>query len=381
MTGDVLASLRAWRASGEDAALARVVATVGSSPRAAGAAMAVRADGTVVGSLSGGCVEAAVVAAALEVCADGHALRQSFGYSDDAAFAVGLTCGGSLEVFIEKLSWPVADLADLADAIATGAPCGCASVIGGERGTTRAGAHVLVLPGDAARGELGDPELTRVVQRDLRSALATGSSASVRHYGWRGEALRDEVSVFLQPFASAPQLIVIGAMDFSAALVRQAKLLGYHTTVCDARASFATTARFPDADAVVIEWPDRFLARVGADLGPRDAICVLTHDPKFDVPAIRAALRTGVGYLGAMGSRRTVADRAARLEAAGVRPEDLLRVRMPIGLDLGARTPAETAVSIVAEMVLGASRDASARPLSAGSGPIHARAGSPPVTP
>jgi len=212
------------------------------------------------------------------------------------------------------------------------------------------GAKLLVGPDREPAGSLGDADLDRVVARDARGELESGTTG-VRHYGEHGEARERTVSVFIESFAPQPRMLVFGAVDFTKALVRVAKVLGYRVTVCDAREVFATTRRFPDADEVVVDWPHRLLAREGATLGPRDAICVLTHDHKFDVPAIVAALDTDVGYLGAMGSRRTHAERVARLEAEGVAPEAIRRVMAPIGLDIGSRTPEETAVSICAEII------------------------------
>jgi xanthine dehydrogenase accessory factor len=177
--------------------------------------------------------------------------------------------------------------------------------------------------------------------------------------------------VFIETFVPPPRMLIFGAVDFTAALVRIAKVLGYRVTVCDARETFATTQRFPLADEVIVDWPHRLLERVGADLGPRDAVCVLTHDHKFDVPAITAALQTGVGYLGAMGSRRTTEERNKRLVEAGVDVGDLDRIHAPIGLDLGARTPEETAVSICAEIIAGRTGKR-ATPLREVEGPIHA---------
>jgi xanthine dehydrogenase accessory factor len=233
----------------------------------------------------------------------------------------------------------------------------------------RLGAKLLVRPGTPALGTLGDPDLDRVVGRDALGELASGIT-DTRHYGLHGEARQQEVSVFIESFAPPPRMVIFGAVDFTAALVKVAKVLGYRVTVCDARAPFATPARFPDADEVFVGWPDRYLADFGADLGPRDAVCVLTHDHKFDVPAILAALETDVGYLGAMGSRRTHADRMARLEEAGVDPGALKRLMAPIGLDVGARTPEETAVAICAEIIaMRTGRDAPS--LRDSDGPIH----------
>ena len=253
----------------------------------------------------------------------------------------------------------------LRDAIRADEPAALASMVEGPR----PGAALLVRPGFDAMGSLGDADLDRVVARDALAELAAGIT-TMRHYGTRGEARRQDVGVFIECFAPPPQLIVFGAVDFTAALVKVAKVLGYRVTVCDARAVFATHQRFPQADEVVVDWPDRFLAKTGADLGARDAVCVLTHDHKFDVPAILAALDTNVGYLGAMGSRRTNADRLARLREAGVDEARLGRLMAPVGLDIGARTPEETAISICAEII--ASRTGRSVPsLRASDGPIH----------
>jgi len=232
------------------------------------------------------------------------------------------------------------------------------------------GAKLLVRPGGSLPGgSLGNADLDRVVARDVRAALEAGLSAT-RHYGRRGQARQRQVSVFIESFAPPPRMIIFGAVDFTAALARVAKVLGYRVTVCDARPVFATAARFPMADEVVVDWPNRHLTEVGPALGPRDAVCVLTHDPKFDVPAIVSALATRVGYLGAMGSRRTHHERAARLREAGVTDAQLARVLAPIGLDLGARTPEETAVSICAEII--ALRTGRVAPsLRDTEGPIH----------
>ncbi|MHB1510324.1 MAG: XdhC family protein [Acidimicrobiales bacterium] len=221
-------------------------------------------------------------------------------------------------------------------------------------------------------GGFGDPDLDRVVTRDVRAAISSGLTVT-RHYGPHGEARQMEVEVFIEVFATPPRMIIFGAVDFTAALASAGKLLGYHVEVCDARAVFATRERFPMADEVVVEWPDRYLDRTGGDLGPRDAVCVLTHDSKFDVPAVLAALRTGVGYLGAMGSRRTHDERLRRLLEAGAEQAQLAeRLMSPIGLDIGARTPEETAIAICAEII--ARRTGIMVPsLRRRDGPIHRR--------
>ncbi len=257
----------------------------------------------------------------------------------------------------------------LAAALRSEQPAALAEVIEGP--PELLGGKLLILPGPPLEllGSVGDPDLDRVIGRDAQGELAAGLSVT-RHYGRHGEARGRDVSVFIESFAPPPRMIIFGAVDFTAALAKVAKILGYRVTVCDARPVFATPARFPMADEVVVSWPDRYLTEVGASLGPRDAVCVLTHDPKFDVPAIQAALRTEAGYLGAMGSRRTHADRAARLRDAGVDEDGLARIMGPIGLDIGARTPEETAVAICAEII--AVRTGKAAPsLRDADGPIH----------
>jgi xanthine dehydrogenase accessory factor len=358
---ELLRDLARWQSQGKDAAWARVVDLEGSGPRDPGAAMAVSADGEVIGSVSGGCVEGAVVTEALDVLATGQPRLVTFGYSDDDAFAVGLTCGGTVHLFIERFP----GVPRLEAAIRDHVPAVLATVVDGPG----AGSSLLLVQGEEPVGRLANEDLQRVVLRDAEAALASGTT-SVRHYGDCGEANEDTVMVFIEAFAPPPRLLVFGAVDFTGALVRVAKVLGYHVTVCDAREVFATKARFPLADEVVVDWPNRHLADVGSSLGPRDAVCVLTHDAKFDVPAILAALRTQVGYIGAMGSRRTTEQREERLRAEGVTDEELARLMAPIGLDLGARTPEETAVAICAEII--AHRTGRPAPrLSDAEGPIH----------
>jgi xanthine dehydrogenase accessory factor len=254
---------------------------------------------------------------------------------------------------------------ELAVAVRAEAPVALATVVAGPG----VGGKLLVRPGEDALGSLGNADLDRVVARDAAGELGAGRSG-MRHYGEHGEAREGVVSVFVESFAPPPRMLIFGAVDFTAALARVGKVLGYRVTVCDAREVFATPARFPMADEVVVDWPDRLLAEVGSALGPRDAVCVLTHDAKFDVPAVTAALATEVGYIGVMGSRRTHDDRTARLREAGVDQAGLDRLRSPIGLDIGARTPEETAISIVAE-IIGRRTGREARSLTDTEGPIH----------
>ena len=259
----------------------------------------------------------------------------------------------------------------LRDAIRAEEPVALATVTGGDA----LAAKLLVGPSRQLMGTLGDPDLDRVVARDALGALESGATTT-RHYGRHGEARADDVTVLVESFAPPPRIVIFGAVDFTASLTRVAKVLGYRVTVCDARPAFATRARFPMADDVVVDWPNRLLDKIGPDLGPRDAVCVLTHDPKFDVPAVIGALATRVGYLGAMGSRRTTHEREARLREAGVDDAGLSRLHAPIGLDIGARTPEETAVAICAEMI--SLRTGRAAPqLRESDGPIHHQLGEP----
>jgi len=340
---ELLPDLERWAGAGRSAVLARVVDIEGSGPREPGAAMAVNDRSEVVGSVSGGCVEGAVVAEALEILDQGGQRLVTFGYSDDEAVAVGLTCGGTVHLFLESVD--LDQLRPIETAVEAGRPVVLATVIAGAHAGSK-----LVVSEASVSGALGDADLDRVVTRDALGELSSGRT-SVRHYGPRGEARQDDLSVFIETFAPAPKMLIFGAVDFTAALVRVAKVLGYHVTVCDAREPFATRQRFPLADDVIVDWPDRLLDRLGPSLGTGDAICILTHDHKFDVPAILAAASTDVGYVGAMGSRRTTAERAERLAAEGMTTDEIQAVMAPIGLDIGARTPEETAISICAEII------------------------------
>ena len=362
---DILDQITKWWDSGETFGLATVVNTFRSAPRDPGAALAVSDGGEVVGSVSGGCVEGAVYELAREVCESGQPVLQTYGISDDTAFDVGLTCGGIIELFVEPVSrerFP--GLGDVAAAIRDEVPVAVATVVAGPGvlGARR------IIRADAATGTLGAGDrLDEAVDDDVRGMLAQGLTG-VRHYGEHGERRLDDLSVFVQSFAPPPRMLVFGAIDFAAAVARAGKFLGYRVTVCDARPIFATHARFPDADEVVVDWPHRYLAQTQID--PRTVICVLTHDPKFDVPLLEVALRTPAGYIGAMGSRRTHEDRLARLRDVGLTEDELARLRSPIGLDLGARTPEETAVSVAAELIQ-LRWGGSGQPLTDTTGRIH----------
>jgi len=373
---DILDPISKWWDAGETFGLATVVRTFSSAPREPGAAMAVAADGEVVGSVSGGCVEGAVYELAGEVRASGRPVLQTYGISDDDAFAVGLTCGGIIDIFVEPASQgSFHELGEVAAAVRADEPVAVATVIAGPG---QVGARRVIWTAGDERGSRWDgrrssgtlgsgDRLDQAVDDDARGMLAQGLTG-VRRYGPDGERRRDELSVFVQSFAPPPRMLVFGAIDFAAAVAREGKFLGYRVTVCDARPIFATRARFPDADEVVTDWPHRYLA--GQSVDARTVICVLTHDPKFDVPLLEVALRTPAGYIGAMGSRRTHDDRLARLREAGLSEVELARLRSPIGLDLGARTPEETAVAIAAELIQ-LRWGGSGRPLTGTTGRIH----------
>lgn len=342
---EVLEELMAAYAQGTTTALATVVRTWRSAPRPAGASMLVTPSGEAVGSISGGCVEGAVYELGGQVIADLQVRFEKYGISNDDAFAVGLTCGGILEVYVEPVNadtWP--ELPDLVASVRADQPVAVATVV---RGPAHVGRHIVVWP-DRRAGDLGSERLNAAVADDVLGMLEAGTTGFL-HYGADGERRGDELEIFVSSFAPKARMFVFGAIDFAAAVARMGKFLGYHVTVCDAREVFATRKRFPDADEVIIDWPHRWLASQSVDA--RTVMCVLTHDPKFDVPVLMEALKTPAAYIGAMGSRQTHADRQERLREAGATESDLARIHSPIGLDLGARTPEETAVSIAAEIV------------------------------
>jgi xanthine dehydrogenase accessory factor len=353
---EVLEELHRWWAAGEPVGMATVVGTWRSAPRPAGAAMLVGPDGSAVGSVSGGCVEGAVYELAKEVAAAGTPKLQRYGVSDDDAFEVGLTCGGIIDLFVERIDrdrFP--ELGAVAEAMRTGRPVATVTCVaaGGGDPAGRLGRRLVVWP-DRVDGTLGTERLDAAATDDARGLLAAARTGTLQ-YGYQGERRGDELTLFVSSFAAPPRMIVFGAIDFAAAVARMGVFLGYRVTVCDARPVFATSRRFPDAHEVIVDWPHRYLAGQ-AEAGlvdERTVVCVLTHDPKFDGPLLEVALRLPMAYVGAMGSRRTHEDRLARLREAGLDEVELARLASPVGLDIGARTPEETAVSIAAEIIAG----------------------------
>ena len=352
---EVLAELlESWK-GGDTVGLATVVQSIRSAPRPPGAAMVVTADGSVAGSVSGGCVEGAVYELSQDVVASGDPVLQRYGFSDDEAFAVGLTCGGIIDVFVEPVS-PLTfpELAEVAGDIDAGRPVAVVTVIE-HPDPDWLGRRLIVRP-DSVDGSLGLDRADHAVADDVRGLLAAGAT-SVLTYGPEGERMDTGMRVFVASFQPKPRMIVFGAIDFAAAVARQGAFLGYHVTVCDARPVFTTRARFPVADEIVVSWPHHYLQKQVDELrlDERTIICVLTHDPKCDVPVLDVALRLEgaqrPAYVGAMGSRVTHEDRLVRLREVGLSDEHLARLSSPIGLDLGGRTPEETAVSVAAEII------------------------------
>ncbi|MFD9318228.1 XdhC family protein [Streptomyces sp. NPDC060053] len=421
---DIAEELNRWVEQGRDFAVATVVAVGGSAPRRPGAALAVDAEGTAIGSVSGGCVEGAVYELCRQALEDGESVLERFGYSDDDAFAVGLTCGGVIDILVTPVRVggrvrPV--IAAGLETAASGGATALARIVTGpadlvgrallvrSRGSGDGGSYDSGSYGSASydsgfygggtydsgshdsgshdrgshdggshdggsydsgfyEGGFGaHPELDRTVAAEAGAFLDAGRTGTLE-IGEQGSRCGAPLTVLVESSVPPPRMIVFGAIDFASALVRVGKFLNYRVTVCDARPVFATEARFPEADEIVVEWPHRYLERTRVDA--RTVLCVLTHDAKFDVPLLRLALRLPVAYVGAMGSRRTHLDRNARLREVGVTELELARLRSPIGLDLGARTPEETALSIAAEIVADR-RGGSGVSLTGAHTPIH----------
>ncbi|MFD7921700.1 XdhC family protein [Streptomyces sp. NPDC059740] len=407
---DIAEELHRWARQQRAFAVATVVSTHGSAPRQPGAALAVDQDGTAIGSVSGGCVEGAVYELCQEALRTGESAGASFGYSDEDAFAVGLTCGGVIEVLVTPVlperdgapggvpSPTAPTSATLTEAVAlaaAGHTAALARVVAGPPDLL--GRALLVRPEGPHHGSLGSPALDRAAAGRARALLEMGRTATVEiGLGGPGEGsggsghlgvtpapaggaapgvCGPSLTLLVESSVPPPRMLVFGAIDFASALVRVGRFLGYHVTVCDARPVFATAARFPDAHEVVVDWPHRYLD--SQTLDARTVLCVLTHDAKFDIPLLERALRLPVAYVGAMGSRRTHLDRLRRLRETGLTDRELHRLRSPIGLDLGAHTPEETALSIAAEIVADR-RGGTGVPLTGAHTPIHrdtARAG------
>ena len=328
---DVLFDIERWQAESAAIALATVVETWGSAPRAAGGKMALTADGRIAGSVSGGCVENAVIEASAEVLGTGKARLLHFGVSNEEAWSVGLACGGAIDVFVEPLSTPL--FVPLRDALRAQRPAATATLIRGPE--AKVGAKLAVFSDGTTAGAIDEAALAAA-----RAALSGGPA---------GRITLGDSEIFVDVLLPSPRLIIIGGVHIAIPLVTFARALGFRAILVDPRESFGNAQRFPHADEIVPEWPDRAIAALAPDAST--AIAVLTHDPKIDDPALVAALRSPAFYVGALGSRRTQEKRRARLLDAGMTETELARLHAPIGLDLGGRSPEEIAVAVVAQMV------------------------------
>ena len=356
-----------WLSEGHRVVAASLIETVGSAPLDPGAEMLVDDSGRIEGSVTGGCVEGALVEVASEMLGNNAGPRVvQYGISDQQATDVGLMCGGQVRLFVHELADEAREpLNVVRDNLLAGTPVALATVLDGE-----VAGSMMAVTEDGTVGGLGGIErLEATVTRDALGCLEQGLT-TIRRYSASGEVMGSELSVYIQGFASPPEMVIFGAIDFSVAVAKLEHELGYQVTICDARAPFISSKRFSDVANTAVDWPDRFMA--GRGLGPRDAVLVFTHDSKFDEPALIAALESGAGYIGALGSRRTHRERLERLREAGVDESQFERISGPCGLDLGARTPAETAVSILAEIVAKRSGRAGER-LAETSGSIHSR--------
>ena len=353
-----------WLRDGRRVVGATLVERIGSAPLDPGAQMLVDDRNNIEGSVTGGCVEGALVEEAQRILRGGEARVVTYGVSDEEAAEVGLMCGGTVSVFVHEHGDDALEaLEAVAGARATDEPVALATLLDGDR----AGAKMAILR-DGVVGGLGVTGLLdRSVERDAQGQLDEGVSR-IRRYGADGAVMGSDLAVYIQSFSTQPRMVIFGAIDFSAEMAKVAGEIGYRVTICDAREPFINSPRFSRAAEVVVDWPDRYLE--GRELGRRDVVLVFTHDAKFDEPALIAALGTGAGYIGALGSRRTQERRLDRLRAAGVGEESIARIRAPCGLDVGARTPPETVVSILAE-VIAVRTGRAGEPLRETSGPIH----------
>ena len=372
------AAMLAWLSAHRTFALAVVTSTWSSAPRPAGAMMAVAEDGEVIGSLSGGCVESAVHELALTVLDTGRAVSTRFGTSDDEAFAVGLACGGQIDVLVTPIAGDAcaarlrtyleAESASTAAALAFELPGPTEAESSSLPGPSR----LLAVDADQdVHGDFGHARLTEHIATDAAGMIADGGTG-ILEFDETGRRLGSGTRIFVTTSTPPPRLLIFGAIDYAAALAELGRFLGYRVTVCDARPVFTTAARFPAAHEVIVAWPHRYFA-AEADAGRVDSstvVTVLTHDLKFDVPVLLEAVRSNADYVGALGSRRTHEQRTAALREAGATDEEIVRIHGPIGLDLGARSPEATAVSILAEVLLTRSRGTGSS-LSATTGAIH----------
>lgn len=364
----IIEELQTWR---EPYALATVVGVERSAPRRPGAAMAMAGSGAVQGSVSVGCIESDLFARCEQVLADGRSQTMSYGVGDELDLGPGMTCGGQIEVFIQRIDPTDLDLQAVTAAQRSGRHAALVTELDGPDA-----GRVRLLGPEPTGLERAAPEPADTGPTDAGSVSEPAGSGAQERRAWelaRADGVDGTVTVdgrrlFVELITPRPRLIVVGAVDFAAAIADVARLVGFHVTVCDGRPAFTTPQRFPTADEVVATWPQDYLTQV--DITPDTAICVITHDARFDEPVIEVAIRSAAGYIGVMGSRRTHHNRLARLRQRGLSEQDLARLHSPMGLDLGGITPHETAVSVVAE-IIATRRQGGGGPLGGTGGPIH----------
>ena len=367
------ATILDWLREDRRVAAGLLVGVDGSAPLRVGASMYVDADGAVEGSVTGGCVESAVAHEAMALLAgDGRARLVTYGISDDLAGTVGLMCGGTVHILIHELTATSRDaVVQGLEALVADRPSAVATLLDGPHAGEK-----LFVDADQAVGTLGGPELLDVnVEREARGLVARGQT-QVRHFGEDGTTLGTGLRVQVTAHAEPPTMVVIGAIDFSAALATLARGAGYRVTIADPRRAFLASARFSAQAHTIDAWPQDVLGDI--TLGPRDAVLVFSHDAKLDVPALMAAFATDAGFIGALGSRKTTTERFERLRDAGATDADLARLHAPAGLDIGAATVEETAIAVLAEIVATRAGRPGV-PLRESSGPIRRDRGAVPT--
>jgi len=339
---DILPDIDRWRAQGQPIALATVIQTWGSAPRGVGAKMALTPAGEIAGSVSGGCVEGAVFEAGVQTLKSGRPQLVHFGVADETAWEVGLACGGTIEVFIELLD---VDLYDrLRAALMEERPAATVTVVRGPADLP--GRKIALVDGGEPWGSLGG-DLDEAAVEAARAALAEGRSGRLTLASAAFTA--EPVEAFVEVLLPSPRLVIVGGVHIAIALTALARTLGYRTIVVEPRRAFGSEARFPHADRLIQAWPEEAFAQIG--LTRSTAVVMLTHDPKLDDPALKVALPSPAFYVGALGSRSTQARRRKRLLEAGLTEAQLARLRGPIGLDIGAQTPEEIALAVMAEII------------------------------
>jgi xanthine dehydrogenase accessory factor len=335
-----------WLREGRRVAAGLLASVDGSAPLDVGASVYIDEGGSVEGSITGGCVESAVAQEALEIIESGAAPKLiTYGISDELAGTVGLMCGGIVHVFVHELRGDARDVTIAAlEAVLEERPAAVATLLDGDQAGNK-----LYVDGEHHVGSLDGPSLLeKNVEREARGLIQQGRT-TIRTFGEDGASLGTGLRVHVTAYAERPRMVIFGAIDFASALAPLAKNVGYRVTIADPRKAFLSSARFTSNSDAIEAWPEQALE--GMTLGPRDAVLVFTHDPKLDVPALLAAFATGAGYIGALGSRKTTADREVRLRDAGATEADIARVYAPCGLDIGASTVEETAIAVLAEIV------------------------------